>query len=88
LIPLDSVCCGVIRWREDRSAFDDRHDVVLAHDQDLFLSDLDFGAGELAKEDLVANVDVEGANLAVVQALAVADRREDSSSISPLNIVL
>ena len=52
---------------------DDREDVVLAQDDVLFAVELDLGARVLADEDLVAVLDVERAELAVLEDLAVAD---------------
>ena len=48
-------------------------DVVLAQDEVLVAVDLDLGARVLAEEDLVARLDVERTELAVVADLAVAD---------------
>src|ERR1700739_3300206 len=53
---------------------DDAEDFFLAHDQELLTVDLDFGAGILDKENLVAGVVVEGRSLALVVRLSVADR--------------
>ncbi len=63
-----SVCSG---WRQ--SAFDDRHDVFLAHHEELLAVDLDLGAGVLAEQHLVADLDVERAHVAVLEDLALAD---------------
>ena len=52
---------------------DDREDVVLAQDDVLFAVELHFGARVLADEDLVARLDLERADLAVLVDLAVAD---------------
>src|SRR5512137_1571379 len=54
-------------------ALDGREDVFLAHHQELLAVDLDLGAGVLGEEDLVALLDVEGADLSVLEDLAVAD---------------
>src|SRR3990172_4307382 len=51
---------------------DDAEDVLLAHDEVLLPVDLDLGAGVLREEDAVAGLDVEGADLAVLEHLAVA----------------
>src|SRR5881397_482418 len=48
-------------------------DVFLAHDEVLFVVDLDLGARVLPEQDLVAGLHVEGDLLAVVADLAVAD---------------
>src|SRR6267378_7065414 len=53
--------------------FDDAEDVFLAHHQDLLAFHLDLGAGVLREEDAVADLDVERADLAVLEDLAVAD---------------
>src|SRR5258706_13754672 len=54
------------------SLLDDAEDVVLAQDEMLLTVDLHFGAGVLAEEDDVARLDVELANFAVLENLAVA----------------
>src|SRR5687767_6569855 len=54
--------------------FDDGHDVFLAHHEEVFAVDLDFGSAVLAEQDLVADLDVERTDLAVFQDLALADR--------------
>src|SRR6266436_3481874 len=53
--------------------FDDAEDVFLAHHQVLLAFHLDLGAGVLREEDAVAGLDVERADLAVLEDLAVAD---------------
>src|SRR5438067_2488657 len=58
--------------REDL-LLDDAEDVFLAHHQVLFAFDLDLGAGVLREQHAVADLDVEGADLAVFEDLAVAD---------------
>src|SRR5205085_11299432 len=55
-------------------AFDDAHDVFLAHDEELLTLDLDGLAGVLAEKDLVAHLHVERDELALVILLALADR--------------
>ena len=48
-------------------------DVVLTHDHVLFAIEVDLRAGVLAEEDLVALLDVERRDVAVLVDLAVAD---------------
>src|ERR1017187_6916871 len=52
---------------------DDREHFVLAEDEELYVFDLDFGAGVLADQDAVAFLHVERNPLAVVVELAFAD---------------
>src|SRR4029078_700426 len=52
---------------------DDRHDVVFAHHEQILAVDLHFGTGVLAEQDLVALLDVERADLAVLEDLALTD---------------
>src|SRR5882762_2954450 len=54
------------------SALDHAEDVLLAHDQMLFAIDLDLGAGVLAEQHGVADLDVERGDLAVVADLSLA----------------
>src|SRR6266853_1395713 len=56
------------------SAFDHAEDVLLAHDEVLLAVDLDLRSGVLPEQDLVADLDVEGRQLAVVVHLTFADR--------------
>src|SRR5947209_4376002 len=56
------------------SAFDHAEDVLLAHDEVLLAVDLDLRSGVLPEQDLVADLDVEGRQLAVIVHLAFADR--------------
>src|SRR5438132_11309198 len=56
------------------SALDHAEDVLLAHDQMLFAVDLDLGAGVLAEQHGVADLDVERGDLALVVRFALADR--------------
>src|SRR4051794_18057169 len=63
---------------------DDREHVVLAHDDDFFAVELDLGAGVAGEDDLVALLDGERGLLAVVEALAVADRQD----LAPLGLLL
>ena len=51
----------------------DGHDVFFAHHEQLFAVDLDGGARVLAEEDLVADLHVDGEELALVVLLAGAD---------------
>src|SRR5205814_1960483 len=55
------------------AAFDDREDLVLAHDEEFLAIELDFLAGVLAEQDGVARLDVERHALAIIFGLAVAD---------------
>src|SRR5262249_35850158 len=55
-------------------AFDHGHDVFFTHDHELFTVDLDLIPAVLAEEDLVADLDVEGTDFAVLEDLALADR--------------
>src|SRR5438105_2392522 len=54
-------------------AFDDAHDVFLAHHEELIALDLDGLARVLAEQDTVANLDVDRNQLALVILLALAD---------------
>src|SRR6266436_5605157 len=54
--------------------FDDAHDVALLHDQELFAVDLDLGARPFAEQHPVANLDVDGDELAGLVAAAGANR--------------
>src|SRR6266508_1454099 len=54
-------------------ALDHAEDVLLAHDEVLLAVDLDLGARVLRKEDAVPGLDVQRADLAVLQDLAVSD---------------
>src|SRR5438477_5384629 len=51
-------------------------DIVLAHDDQLFTVELDFGAGVAGEDDFVALLDAEGGALAGFEAAAVADRQD------------
>jgi hypothetical protein len=53
-----------------RLSVHDGHDVFFAHHEQLVAVDLDGGARVLAEEDLVADLDVDGGDLAVVVLLA------------------
>src|SRR5437762_1523034 len=52
---------------------DDAEDVFLAHHEVLVSVDLDLGAGVLREQHAVSRLDVQGADLAVLEDLAVAD---------------
>src|SRR4029077_1185807 len=52
------------------SVRDDREDVLLADDQEVFAVHLELGAGVLAVQDLLADLDVHGLALAVVEDAA------------------
>src|SRR5687767_1525623 len=54
-------------------AFDDAHDVFLAHHEELIAFDLHGLAGILAEQHAVADLDVDRNQLAVVVLLALAD---------------
>src|SRR3954470_7684713 len=54
------------------SSVDDREDVLLTDDEQLIAFDLEFGAGVLRVEDLVADLDVHRLALAVLEDLAGA----------------
>src|SRR5262252_2551604 len=54
--------------------FNHGHDIFLAHHHEVLAIDFHFRAGVLAEEDLVADLDVEGTDLAVFENLAFADR--------------
>src|SRR5213596_2299284 len=71
LAELHQLCCHVV---SPSSAFDHAEDVLLAHDEVLLAVDLDLRSGVLHEQDLVADLDVEGRQLAVVVHLALADR--------------
>src|SRR5579862_4140124 len=57
-------------------AFDDAHDVAFLHDHQLFAVDLDLGAGPFAEQHAVADLDVEGHELAILVASAGARRND------------
>jgi len=60
--------------------FNNAEDFFLTHDQKLFAVDLDFGAGVLAEQDLVASFDIEREDFAFVVRFAFA--RADTTSPS------
>src|SRR5262249_30763509 len=53
--------------------FDDAHNVALLHDQQLFAVDLDLGAGPFAEQHPIADLDVDGNELAGFVAAAGTD---------------
>src|SRR5262245_25697626 len=53
--------------------FDHGHDVLFTHDQELFAIHLYFRSAVLAEQDLVADLDVERTDVAVLEDLAFAD---------------
>src|SRR5439155_359899 len=53
---------------------DDAENVAFLHDDQVFTVDLDLGARPLAEQDLVAGLDVQRRDLALVRASAGADR--------------
>src|ERR1043165_5414399 len=55
---------------------DDREDVLLADDEKLVLVDLELGPRVLRVEDLVADLDVDGLALAVIEDPARAHRED------------
>src|ERR1700760_1351474 len=54
-------------------AFHNGHDVFFAHDHQLVAIHLHFGTAVLTEQNLVADFDVERANLAILQNLALTD---------------
>src|SRR3954466_14534710 len=68
-LPFQSVCAWLV-WR----SADDPEDVAFLHDDQVFTVDLDLGARPFAEQDLVAGLDVERSDLAVVRTGARADR--------------
>ena len=54
-------------------AFDHGHHVFLTHHDEFIAIHLDLGTAVLAEEDLVPHLEVERANVAVFQNLALAD---------------
>src|SRR6185312_8645546 len=53
---------------------DDRHDVILAHDHQLLIVDLDLGPAVFAKQHPVTHFHIRGTGLAVVQDLSLTHR--------------
>src|SRR6186997_2208754 len=56
-----------------RAAFDDAHDVALLHDEEILAIDLHFGARPFAEQHGVADLQVDGDQLAGLVAAAGAD---------------
>src|SRR6266849_651909 len=56
-----------------KAYFDDAHDVALLHDQEILTVDLDLGAGPLAEQHAVADLEVDRDQLAGLIAAAGAD---------------
>src|SRR3712207_4261654 len=63
--------CGLARLCA--GGLDHAHDVGLLHDEEVLAVDADLGAGPLAEQDAVADLDVERLDLAVLVARAGAD---------------
>src|SRR6202011_1733474 len=62
--------------REGERSGDYAHDVGLLHDQEILAIELDLGAGPLAEQHLVANLEVDRDQLAGFVAAAGANRRD------------
>ena len=62
-------------WGSQRcgSTLEHRHHVAFAHDEVFLAVHLDFGAAVFSKQDAVAFFQIQGADISVVQNLAVAD---------------
>src|SRR5690606_24898211 len=69
---LCSIVCVRVR-SAGASALDDRHHVVFAHDEEVLAVHFHLGARILAEQHLVALLEVELANLAVLEDLALPD---------------
>jgi len=71
---------GRAAWYEPecptRSGLDDRQDVLLADDEQVLIIELEFGAGVLRVQDLVALLDIDRFTLAVVQDPPRAGRED------------
>src|SRR5687767_7435919 len=63
----DGACCPSMK------SADDSQNVGFLHDDEVFAIDLDLGARPFAEQDLVAGLDVERSDLAVVGASARSD---------------
>src|SRR5258706_10942134 len=70
---LTSLAAMVFSSRNIRLSVHDGHDVFFAHHEDLVAFDANRGAGVLAEQDLVADLDVDGDKLAVLVLLAGSD---------------
>src|SRR5581483_7398804 len=55
---------------------DHGHNIFLSHHYEILAVDLHFGPAVLAEQDFVADLDVEGTDLAVLENLAFADRND------------
>src|SRR3954468_21384532 len=73
LTSLAAMVCFLSNSVCGRLSVHDGHDVFLAHHEELVAVDLDGRARVLAEQDLVAHLDVDGGDLAVVVLLAGAD---------------
>src|SRR5688572_1441138 len=65
---------GILWCVAVRLLLDHRHHVFFAHDEVLLAIDLHFGPAVLAEEDVVTDLDVERADVAVLEDLALAHR--------------
>src|ERR1700679_3754508 len=63
-------------WLAGLLAFHHSHNVLLAHHNKFIAVHFHFGSAVLAEEDLVADLDVERANFAVLQNLALTDSHD------------
>src|SRR5271165_1583619 len=59
--------------RRELAGLYDRHDILLAHDDELLAIHFDFGAGVFTEENLVALLNVQRAHFTILQDLALAD---------------
>src|SRR5258708_26129803 len=64
---------GAFRHGAKSLLLDDSKDFFFAHDEELFAVQLNFGAGVLAEEELVASLHVEREYFALVVGLALTD---------------
>src|SRR5688572_20091946 len=67
LVLLRTATCG------GAGALEDAEDFVLAHDQELFAVDFDFGTAVFAEENAIADLHVEGLAAAVFLVFTFAD---------------
>src|SRR5262249_10262871 len=65
---------GSGRDYEEGLFLDDGHDVVFTHDQQIFAVDFHLGARVLAEQHLVALLEIERPDFAVLEDLALTDR--------------
>src|SRR6476619_1639574 len=70
---LTSLAAMVVSSGNGLSVVHDGHDVFFAHHENLVALDANRGAGVLAEQDLVADLDVDGDKLAVLVLLAGSD---------------